>query len=237
MVTYNQESYASKDAYTAQIHLPGHLFEKLVWWALQALPDEILVGMDINSEAPHNQEVELKFRGSEHTEGLFQGQGFIIGEAHIVNRGDSYSVHHLPEDWTDDMFSTSRGSRAGRFTHWLHTHPNAPAIPSHADADAAQETSGVDMILGLRFSPEGPLPWFDDVEGVRRRVGSKAEPVKTKRKRRSFFARQELKTLGVAPSGHKIHEIQLIAFRKNGLGINVIMVDQNGYPYGWENLS
>jgi len=237
MVTYNQESYASRDAYTAQIHLPGHLFEKLVWWALQALPDEILVGMDINSEAPHNQEVELKFRGSEHTEGLFQGQGFIIGEAHIVNRGDSYSVHHLPEDWTDDMFSTSRGSRAGRFTHWLHTHPNAPAIPSHADADAAQETSGVDMILGLRFSPEGPLPWFDDVEGVRRRVGSKAEPVKTKRKRRSFFARQELKTLGVAPSGHKIHEIQLIAFRKNGLGINVIMVDQNGYPYGWENLS
>tara|TARA_B100000902_G_C27168574_1_gene842554 strand:- start:142 stop:882 length:741 start_codon:yes stop_codon:yes gene_type:complete len=237
MVTYNQESYASKDAYTAQIHLPGHLFEKLVWWALQALPDEILVGMDINSEAPHNQEVELKFRGSEHTEGLFQGQGFIIGEAHIVNRGDSYSVHHLPEDWTDDMFSTSRGSRAGRFTHWLHTHPNAPAIPSHADADAAQETSGVDMILGLRFSPEGPLPWFDDVEGVRRRVGSKAEPVKTKRKRRSFFARQELKTLGVAPSGHKIHEIQLIAFRKNGLAINVIMVDQNGYPYGWENLS
>ena len=237
MVTYNQESYASRDAYTAQIHLPGHLFEKLVWWALQALPDEILVGMDINSEAPHNQEVELKFRGSEHTEGLFQGQGFIIGEAHIVNRGDSYSVHHLPEDWTDDMFSTSRGSRAGRFTHWLHTHPNAPAIPSHADADAAQETSGVDMILGLRFSPEGPLPWFDDVEGVRRRVGSKAEPVKTKRKRRSFFARQELKTLGVAPSGHKIHEIQLIAFRKNGLGINVIMVDQNGYPYGWESLS
>ena len=237
MVTYNQESYASRDAYTAQIHLPGHLFEKLVWWALQALPDEILVGMDINSEAPHKQEVELKFRGSEHTEGLFQGQGFIIGEAHIVNRGNSYSVHHLPEDWTDDMFSTSRGSRAGRFTHWLHTHPNAPAIPSHADADAAQETSGVDMILGLRFSPEGPLPWFDDVEGVRRRVGSKAEPVKTKRKRRSFFARQELKILGVAPSGHKIHEIQLIAFRKNGLGINVIMVDENDYPYGWENLS
>jgi len=237
MTSYNHDSFEARDSYAAQVYMPGKLFQDLVWWALQALPDEILVGMDINSEAPHNQEVELKFRGSEHTEGLFQGQGFIIGEAHIVNRGDSYSVHHLPEDWTDDMFSTSRGSRAGRFTHWLHTHPNAPAIPSHADADAAQETSGVDMILGLRFSPEGPLPWFDDVEGVRRRVGSKAEPVKRKRKRRSFFARQELKTLGVAPSGHKIHEIQLIAFRKNGLGINVIMVDQNGYPYGWENLS
>jgi len=29
----------------------------------------------------------------------------------------------------------------------------------------------------------------------------------------------------------------LIAFRKNGLGINVVMVDEDGYPYGWKNLS
>ena len=134
------------------------------------------------------------------------------------------------------MFSTSRGSRAGRFTHWLHTHPNAPAIPSNADADAAQETPGVDMILGLRFSPEGPLPWFDNVDGVRRRVGVEAQPVETKSRKRSFFFRQNLKVLGVAPSGHKIHEIQLIAFRKNGLGINVVMVDDEGFPYGWKAL-
>jgi hypothetical protein len=236
MVSYNRESFQSKESYTAQIHLPSHVFEELVWWALQALPDEILVGMDIDSNAPHLPEVEHFFKGTEHTEGLFQGQGFRISEAHIVNRGNSYSVHHLPEDWTDDMFSTTRGSRAGRFTHWLHTHPNAPAIPSHADADAAQETPGVDMILGLRFSPEGPLPWFDDVEGVRRRVGSEAKPTPTKSKRRSFFSRQNLTVLGVAPSGHKIHEIQLIAFRKSGLGINVILVDKEGYPLGWNEL-
>ena len=236
MVSYNRESFQSKESYTAQIHLPSHVFEELVWWALQALPDEILVGMDIDSNTPHLPEVEHFFKGTEHTEGLFQGQGFRISEAHIVNRGNSYSVHHLPEDWTDDMFSTTRGSRAGRFTHWLHTHPNAPAIPSHADADAAQETPGVDMILGLRFSPEGPLPWFDDVEGVRRRVGSEAKPTPTKSKRRSFFSRQNLTVLGVAPSGHKIHEIQLIAFRKSGLGINVILVDEDGYPLGWDEL-
>ena len=236
MESYNRESYDSRESYTAQIHLPGRIFEQLVWWALQALPDEILVGMDIDSGKPHRTEVEDRFRGNEHTDGLVQGQGFVIGEAHIVNRGDSYSVHHLPEDWTDDMFSTSRGSRAGRFTHWLHTHPNAPAIPSNADADAAQETPGVDMILGLRFSPEGPLPWFDDVDGVRRRVGVEAQPEQPKSRKRSFFFRQNLKVLGVAPSGHKIHEIQLIAFRKNGLGINVIMVNEDGFHYGWEAL-
>ena len=103
MVTYNRESFQSRESYTAQIHLPGRLFEELVWWALQALPDEILVGMDIDAAAPHLPEVETMFKSSEHTEGLFQGQGFIIGEAHIVNRGNSYSVHHLPEDWTDDI--------------------------------------------------------------------------------------------------------------------------------------
>tara|TARA_B110000003_G_C16610052_1_gene519066 strand:- start:997 stop:1758 length:762 start_codon:yes stop_codon:yes gene_type:complete len=237
MTTYNEESYQSREAYTAQVHLPGSVFEDLVWWGLQALPDEILVGLDIDAQSPHVEEVDERFSATECIANLFQGQGYRIKEAHIVNRGDSYSVHHLPEDWTDDMFSSSRGSRAGRFTHWLHTHPNAPAIPSGADADAAQETPGIDMILGLRFSPEGPLPWFDDVEGQRRRVGKEAVAEPTKAKRRSFFQRQQLPVLGVAPSGHKIHEIQLIAFHKNGLGINVVLVDEDGYPYGWEGFN
>ena len=30
----------------------------------------------------------------------------------------------------------------------------------------------------------------------------------------------------------KIHEIRLIAFHKNGLGVNVVLVDEEGYPYG-----
>lgn len=237
MSSYNRDSMNSKNSYAAQIHLKGKLFENLIWWALQSLPDEILVGMDIDSDFPHIQEVEDFFRSEQHVEGLFQSQGFVINEAHIVNRGNSFSVHHLPEDWTDDMFSSNRGSRAGRFTHWLHTHPNAPAIPSEADADAAQETSGVDMILGLRFSPEGPMPWFNDVEGTRRRLGEEAKPIKAKKtKRRKFGSNQKLSIIGVAPSGHKIHEIQLIAFHKSGLGINVVLVDDNGIPYGWDDL-
>ncbi|MEC7444010.1 MAG: hypothetical protein VX996_03375, partial [Candidatus Thermoplasmatota archaeon] len=172
MTSYNRDSHAQRGGYLAQVHMPGDVFQSLVWWALQALPDEILVGIDIDGDRPHQSEVDAYFEGDEVHDRLFQGQGYVIKEAHIVNRGDSYSVHHLPEDWTDDMFSADRGSRAGRFTHWLHTHPNAPAIPSGADADAAQETQGIDMILGLRFSPEGPLPWFDDVEGTRRTLKS-----------------------------------------------------------------
>ncbi|MBT3652153.1 MAG: hypothetical protein HN541_02450, partial [Euryarchaeota archaeon] len=152
MRSYNAESHAMRHSYAAQLHLTGPLFRDLVIWALQALPDEILVGLDVNPDRKHIEEVQNAFEGHEHVSNLFGGQGYVIKEAHVVNRGDSYSVHHLPEEWTDDLFSGQRGSRAGRFTHWLHTHPNAPAIPSGPDTDAAQETTGVDMILGLRFS-------------------------------------------------------------------------------------
>jgi len=221
-----------RHAYAAQLHVPGAIFRDLVIWALQSLPDEILVGLDVDGERKNIEEVEVAFEGQEHVSNLFGGQGYVIKEAHVVNRGDSFSVHHLPEEWTDDLFSGQRGSRAGRFTHWLHTHPNAPAIPSGADTDAAQETTGVDMILGLRFSPEGPLPWFDDVDGTRRSLGT--EHVTTTK--RSWFSRKELPVLGVAPTGHSIHDIQLIAFHKSGLGVNVLLIDESGYPYGWDEF-
>ena len=93
------------------------------------------------------------------------------------------------------------------------------------------------MILGLRFSPEGPLPWFNDVEGTRRRLGEEATKVKPKKsKRRKYGAKQNLSVIGIAPSGHKIHEIQLIAFHKTGLGVNVVLVNAEGIPYGWRDL-
>ena len=94
------------------------------------------------------------------------------------------------------------------------------------------------MILGLRFSPEGPLPWFDDVEGVRRRLGDEAKPIKPEKskKRRWFGSNKNLQVIGIAPSGHKIHEIQLIAFHRSGLAINVVLIDNDGYPYGWNKI-
>ena len=235
MGSYNLESYESRNSYAAQLHMPGEIFQNLVWWALKSLPDEILVGLDIDFNQQQNQQVDELFSSTQQVEGLFQGQGYLINEAHIVNRGDSYSVHHLPEDWTDDIFAPSRGARAGRFTHWLHTHPNAPAIPSGADADAAQETPGVDLILGLRFSPLGPLPWFDDVEGKRRILGTEAKP-KQMNRRTGIWQQSDLPVVGVAPSGHLIHEVQLIAFHKTGLGVNVIFTDENNLPYGWHSI-
>ena len=236
MGSYNLESYDSRNSYAAQLHMPGEIFQNLVWWALKSLPDEILVGLDIDFNQQQNQQVDELFSSTQQVEGLFQGQGYLINEAHIVNRGDSYSVHHLPEDWTDDIFAPSRGARAGRFTHWLHTHPNAPAIPSGADADAAQETPGVDLILGLRFSPSGPLPWFDDVEGKRRILGAEAKPKQVNR-RNGIWQQSDLPVVGVAPSGHLIHEVQLIAFHKTGLGVNVIFTDGNNLPYGWQSIN
>ena len=236
MGSYNLESYDSRNSYAAQLHMPGEIFQNLVWWALKSLPDEILVGLDIDFNQQQNQQVDELFSSTQQVEGLFQGQGYLINEAHIVNRGDSYSVHHLPEDWTDDIFAPSRGARAGRFSHWLHTHQNAPAIPSGADADAAQETPGVDLILGLRFSPSGPLPWFDDVEGKRRILGAEAKPEQMNR-RTGIWQQSDLPVVGVAPSGHLIHEVQLIAFHKTGLGVNVIFTDENNLPYGWQSIS
>ena len=236
MGSYNLESYDSRNSYAAQLHMPGEIFQNLVWWALKSLPDEILVGLDIDFNQQQNQQVDELFSSTQQVEGLFQGQGYLINEAHIVNRGDSYSVHHLPEDWTDDIFAPSRGARAGRFTHWLHTHPNAPAIPSGADADAAQETPGVDLILGLRFSPSGPLPWFDDVEGKRRILGTEAKQKQVNRQT-GIWQQSDLPVVGVAPSGHLIHEVQLIAFHKTGLGVNVIFTDENNLPYGWQSIN
>ena len=87
------------------------------------------------------------------------------------------------------------------------------------------------MILGLRFSPEGPLPWFDDVEGTRRSLAAKQKAVPRKK---SFFARHALPVLGRAPTGHSIHDIQLIGFHKSGVGVNIVFVDEDAYPYGWD---
>ena len=221
LAIYNDESFNRKDEYVAQLHFPAPILEQILDWAFKSLPDEILVGLDV-SKFQNLPEIESEFRGKNDKTNLFAGQGYRIHEAKMVNRGDSFSVHHLPEEWTDEVFGSDRGPRAGRFTHWLHTHPNCPAIPSGADADAAQSTDGVDLILGIQFSPEGPLPWFEDIEGERRIIGEKKSWFSSKDKRQ---------VLGIAPTGHRIHSLELIAFHKLGLGINVVFVNNDGVAY------
>ena len=218
---YNDESHNRREEYVAQVHFPASILEQILEWTFKALPDEILIGLDVSNNR-NLTDVEIEFQGTNTNTNLFAGQGYRINEAKMVNRGNSFSVHHLPEEWTNDLFVEDRGSRAGRFTHWLHTHPNCPAIPSEADADAAQSTDGVDLILGIEFTPEGPLPWFDDIKGERRVIGE----------RKSWFKRKEKReVLGIAPTGHRIHSLELIAFHKAGLGINVVFVNDDGIAY------
>ena len=147
-----------------------------------------------------------------------------MGKPHLVNRGDSFSVHHVPEEWIDDSFAGDRGSRGGRFTHWIHSHPNAVAVPSGADAEAAQWTEGCDMILGVRFSPEGALPWFEDVVGKRREL-STSDPILGKTQ-----YLDSLPHIGRATTGHIIHSLEIIAFHRTGLGVNLVITDNRGVP-------
>ncbi|MEC9118201.1 MAG: hypothetical protein VX854_01565 [Candidatus Thermoplasmatota archaeon] len=243
-VAYNRQSFEQKDGYVGLIFLPIEHLETVLNWSFQSLPDEILVGFDPNQNLPHNQEIHDFFIGSDHRVELHQGEGLVLGEPHLVNRGDSFSVHHIPEEWVDDIFAQERGGRGSRFTHWLHTHPNAVAIPSNADADAAQWTSGVDMILGIQFSPSGPLPWFDEVDGVRRplqpeEAAQRADVVDSIGRRgwaRVRRSRDEKQILGRATTGHRIHGLELISFHRTGVGINVVLVDEEGVPIGWDEL-
>ena len=216
---YNKQSLENKDGYPAFILMPITTLEKIINWTFQSLPDEILVGMDPNPEIKNPKMIEDLYRGVNFQNKLFAGQGYILGEPHLVNRGDAFSVHHVPEEWNDGIFGEERGVRGGRFTTWLHTHPNAPAIPSMADADAAQWTEGCDMILGVRFSPEGIFPWFDDIEGTRRKLTPQEIDQKI----------DDLKPhIGTAITGHRIHELELISFHKRGFGINIILTDDEG---------
>ena len=209
---YNSQSLANRDAYAAVLLMPIQNLATILDWTFQSLPDEILVGMDPDNKRANPKEVVEAYSGADQEAGLFAGQGYLLGKPHLVNRGDSFEVHHVPEEWMDGLFSRDRGSRGSRFTHWLHTHPNAPAIPSDADADAAQWTEGTDMILGIRFSPEGHLPWFDDVDGVRRPLSDL----------------EDSGALGRARTGHLIHGLDLICFHRTGLGVNLVITDARG---------
>ena len=210
---YNSQSLENRDAYAAVLLMPIQNLATILDWTFQSLPDEILVGMDPDNNRPNPKEVVEAYSGVDQETGLFAGQGYLLGKPHLVNRGDSFEVHHVPEEWMDGLFSTDRGSRGSRFTHWLHTHPNAPAIPSGADADASQWPEGTDMILGIRFSPEGHLPWFDDVDGVRR-------PLRDL---------DDSGALGRAKTGHLIHGLDLICFHRTGLGVNLVITDARGH--------
>ena len=106
---YNEQSLEGRDGYPAYILMPVDTLAQILDWTFQSLPDEILVGMDVNPDLPHSEEIEKAYCGIDFESGLFSGQGFSLGEPHLVNRGDSYSVHHVPEEWMDGLSDKERG--------------------------------------------------------------------------------------------------------------------------------
>ena len=95
---YNDESHNRRDEYVAQVHFPARILEDILEWAFKSLPDEILVGLDV-SKYQNLPEIESEFQGVNNKPNLFAGQGYRIHEAKMVNRGDSFSVHHLPDEF------------------------------------------------------------------------------------------------------------------------------------------
>ena len=72
------------------------------------------------------------------------------------------------------------------------------------------------MILGVRYSPEGMLPWLEGIEGERRELAPD----------------NGLPVIGRAVTGHLIHGLELIAFHRRGFAVNVVLTDESGFPIG-----
>ena len=214
---YNKDSHEQREMYSTHLLIPMETMRKVIHWSMESIPDEVLIGFDPDPERPNPGHVDEDF-GPAKTE--FSGQGYLLGKPHIVNVGDSFSVHHVPEEWTDGVFSQERGARGSRFSSFLHSHPNAYARPSQADAEAADWTEGVEMILGIRFSPAPlGLEWLDDEESHRRDLAPGSEG--------------DLPVLAQV-SGRKIHAFELIGYLRNGEGVNLVITSPEGEPIGLE---
>ncbi|MDG1540105.1 MAG: hypothetical protein P8Q46_00940 [Candidatus Thalassarchaeaceae archaeon] len=212
---YNLDSYEQRERYSTHLLIPIETMRTVIRWSMESIPDEVLIGFDPDTERPNPEEVEEVFGPSQST---FSGYGYLLGTPHIVNVGDSYSVHHVPEEWTDGVFSEERGARGSRFASFLHSHPNAYAHPSEADAEAADWTEGVEMILGVRFSPAPlGLEWYDEEEGHRRDLNPEQGG--------------ELPVLARV-AGRKVHGFELIGYLRNGEGVNILITEDDGVPIG-----
>ena len=212
---YNRDSYEQRDRYSTHLLIPVETLRTVIEWSMKSIPDEVLIGFDPDPDRPNPEHVDDAFGPSKSS---FSGHGFLLGAPHIVNVGDSFSVHHVPEEWTDGVFSEERGARGSRFSSFLHSHPNAYAHPSQSDAEAAQWTEGVEMILGVRFSPAPlGLEWFDEEESHRRDLNPDSGgglPVLSQ------------------VAGRKIHAFELIGYMRNGEGVNLLVTTEDGEPIG-----
>ncbi len=154
MAAYNADSFENRDGYRGLVHMPGECLEQIVLWSLESLPDEILVGLDVDQKRPHIAEVDEMYQGVEHETDMFAGEGFVLTDATIVNRGDSFSVHHVPEEWTDGIFTNTRGPSGGRGEAGRQAGRRMAAVVERGGQVAAQ------IVRSMRALPPGPAQLY-----------------------------------------------------------------------------
>lgn len=152
---FNGWSLEHRDDFASQAFLDLETLRRIIRWGLDRLPNEILVGIDYGDREVPPETLEAT-RSANQKQGLFGGFGRIMDAPELVNEGSEESVQHVPSEWLIH--------RKRAWDNFLHTHPNAPAMPSRADANAVQSSYGIDMILGLWFKGERQSGY--QIEGI-----------------------------------------------------------------------
>ena len=121
MQRYNNDSFANKDAYTAQVHMLRRVLQSILHWAFQSLPDEILVGIEVDHNKPHVLEVEQKYLSEQPRFNLF-----LLAKVSRLRkrRWSIVATHILFITYLKNGLMKSlepKEDLVGRFTHWLHT--------------------------------------------------------------------------------------------------------------------
>ncbi|MBM47660.1 MAG: hypothetical protein CMB35_03495, partial [Euryarchaeota archaeon] len=75
---YNRASLEARDSYPAHVLMPVGTLATIIDWSFRSLPDEILVGIDIDTARPNPGGVDEVFGGAR--DGMFAGQGYLMGQ-------------------------------------------------------------------------------------------------------------------------------------------------------------
>ncbi|MEC8363176.1 MAG: hypothetical protein VXZ75_03540, partial [Candidatus Thermoplasmatota archaeon] len=75
---YNRQSLEQRDSYAGVVFVPVKTLSQVLDWSFQSLPDEILVGLDIDTSKAFDRELISKYTGSMFEPSLFAGQGMFV---------------------------------------------------------------------------------------------------------------------------------------------------------------
>ena len=88
---YNLQSLNQRDSYAGVIFIPIKVLSQIIDWSFQSLPDEILVGLDIDTSKSLDRALVSKYTGSMFEPDLFAGQGMFVSKQRR-SQGGSFLV-------------------------------------------------------------------------------------------------------------------------------------------------